>query len=503
MMGRSNGTQSRPNSILIRSSTAGNNCLLTYNLAVTCCREAEIWYYRILEALVIQERRRLGVSDIPVAFKTDLFHSCLVACCLEITISSNRLPYEFPLLPQVLTLDPYHFMMVIESVLRVDVCLPLAVVRHLAQVEEKVLESLAWTTDSPLWKEITANQGHLPTCLQVMPPTLEGPTDSQPNRVDLSLGADQQRSLSAVNGPPRSKFLHLFARKVYTLMGKRLRELCSTLNISDELRLKIWTCFEYSLVHCADLMMNRHLDQLLMCAIYIIVKTTNGDILFKDIMNCYKSQIFASKNGVCKNVLIWGKDEDTSLTGNTNSEDHAGGYPTPNSPSSHYSEPPRKERGNIIEFYSQIYCTKMKDFTEQFTPTSGRDTPPLSPYPRLWIAPPRRQRLSSRHHVFITLYNTEATLPRTSGICYYFNASSRERLPQINNMIRMGRSPNRRPCVVSLNRAEEDEEEEGPSAKRFCRNGQSALQRRLRNVVNDRVARRDQPTSSSSNMSIT
>lgn len=55
-------------------------------------------------------------------------------------------------------------------------------------------------------------------------------------------------------------------------MAKRLRELCSTLEISDELRLKIWTCFEYSLVHCSCLMEDRHLDQLLMCAIYIIAK---------------------------------------------------------------------------------------------------------------------------------------------------------------------------------------------------------------------------------------
>lgn len=56
---------------------------------------------------------------------------------------------------------------VIELVLRADVGLPHAVVRHLAQVEEKVLESLAWSSNSPLWEEIQANEGHLPTCQQV------------------------------------------------------------------------------------------------------------------------------------------------------------------------------------------------------------------------------------------------------------------------------------------------------------------------------------------------
>lgn len=55
-------------------------------------------------------------------------------------------------------------------------------------------------------------------------------------------------------------------------MGRRLRELCSVLDIPDELRLRIWTCFEYSLIHCTHLMRDRHLDQLLMCAIYIMAK---------------------------------------------------------------------------------------------------------------------------------------------------------------------------------------------------------------------------------------
>lgn len=52
----------------------------------------------------------------------------------------------------------------------------------------------------------------------------------------------------------------------------RLRDLCASLDISSELRRKIWTCFEYSLVHCTELMKDRHLDQLLMCAVYVMAK---------------------------------------------------------------------------------------------------------------------------------------------------------------------------------------------------------------------------------------
>lgn len=60
--------------------------------------------------------------------------------------------------------------------------------------------------------------------------------------------------------------------QVYHLASVRLRDLCLKLDMSSELRRKIWTCFEFSLVHCTDLMKDRHLDQLLLCAVYILAK---------------------------------------------------------------------------------------------------------------------------------------------------------------------------------------------------------------------------------------
>ncbi|KAM9366298.1 retinoblastoma-like protein 2 [Symphorus nematophorus] len=479
----------------------------TNGLAAKCCHEAGIWYYRILESRARQEKERLGIRDISVPMEHEVFQSCLVACCLEITIFSNHLPCDFPLTLHILKLSPYHFWRVIELVLRAEGGLPRAVVRHLAQVEENVLESLAWTSDSLLWEDIKANEGLLPTCQQVMPPTrLEDQqrTDLQPDGslpgAGVSLGAklsgstDQQCSPSAVNRPQRSNSLHLFARKVYSLMSRRLRELCSTLHISDELRLRIWTCFEHSLVRCTDLMVDRHLDQLLMCAIYIMARITKQEIPFKHIMKCYKSQPLASKS-VCKNVLISGKDAEKSLTGNNNNGDHSSGILTPNTPSTHYPGPCQEERGNLILFYNQVYSTKMQHFAKHFAPRHGGDTPPLSPYPRQWKGSPHRRRLSSSHSIYISPYNTETTSARPSGLCYYFNSSPSELLREINNMIsRTGRSPSRRCYAVSLDREEDEDEkgEDGPSAKRLCLDDESALQRRLRNVVNDRVTRRDQ-----------
>ena len=53
----------------------------------------------------------------------------------------------------------------------------------------------------------------------------------------------------------------------------RLRELCDRLDITDEeLQRMMWTCMEHVLVKHVDLMMDRHLDQILMCAVYVMAK---------------------------------------------------------------------------------------------------------------------------------------------------------------------------------------------------------------------------------------
>lgn len=52
-----------------------------------------------------------------------------------------------------------------------------------------------------------------------------------------------------------------------------MQDLCYQLSISDEdLMRKIWTCFEHVIIEHTNMMRDRHLDQILMCTIYIICR---------------------------------------------------------------------------------------------------------------------------------------------------------------------------------------------------------------------------------------
>lgn len=70
-----------------------------------------------------------------------------------------------------------------------------------------------------------------------------------------------------------------------------MREICLHLNYLTDLYLqKIWTIFEYSITKKCELMRDRHLDQLLMCAIYVFGRNAKFPTTFKDIMISYKKQ---------------------------------------------------------------------------------------------------------------------------------------------------------------------------------------------------------------------
>ena len=56
---------------------------------------------------------------------------------------------------------------VIEVLVRSEQGLFREVVKHLNQVEEQVLETLAWTSDSPLWEKLRGAKEQVPACKQV------------------------------------------------------------------------------------------------------------------------------------------------------------------------------------------------------------------------------------------------------------------------------------------------------------------------------------------------
>uniref|UniRef100_A0A3Q3A7U2 Retinoblastoma-like 2 (p130) n=1 Tax=Kryptolebias marmoratus TaxID=37003 RepID=A0A3Q3A7U2_KRYMA len=496
------------------------------NMAVKYFHLSEALYYRILESIIEREKMILGDADLSCILEQDVFHRSLLACCLEILPA-----YHFYKVAELNDTKFYRIKQVIEVLVRSEQGLFREVVKHLNQVEEQVLDSLAWTSDSPLWQSLQSAK--VPSCQEVMPPqyleqnddintsgvpvtpmnhgaelsatrtvkgaspspttlqdrysspstggfrrrlfvdpvegeagatststtssspiivtktgppglvaaipagqtvvatatvtannwqTLPIPVQGIPNEIrgftfiPVQVGGATLQPLSAqtltgaltiqsavskpapktASSPLRKGSLSLFFRKVYHLASVRLRDLCSKLDISSDLRRKIWTCFEYSLVHCTDMMKDRHLDQLLMCAVYVMTKVTKEDRSFQNIMKCYRTQPQASSN-VYRSVLISGRRRLPSSTISPNklssSADSGNISPVPvrssntlpaprpgsatstptaskSSSSSSSSSSAEEERGDLILFYNNVYIKQMRQFALRYSPSS-------------------------------------------------------------------------------------------------------------------------------------
>lgn len=657
-----------------------NNC--AKETASKHFRFAEMLYYKVLESVIEQEQKRLGDMDLSGILEQDAFHRSLLACCLEVVTFSYKPPGNFPFITEIFDVPLYHFYKVIEVFIRAEDGLCREVVKHLNQIEEQILDHLAWKSDSPLWDRIRDNENRVPACEEVMPPqnleradeicitgspltprrvsevradtaglgrsitsptTLydryssptasttrrrlfvdnDSPSDSgTPGRippqplvnavpvqnvsgepvsvtpvpgqtlvtmatatvtanngqtvtipvqgianenggitffpVQVNVGGQAQAvagslqplsaqalagSLSShqVTGttlqvpgqvavqqippggqppkqgqpltssnirPRKTSSLSLFFRKVYHLAGVRLRDLCAKLDISDELRKKIWTCFEFSIIQCPELMMDRHLDQLLMCAIYVMAKVTKDDRSFQNIMRCYRTQPQA-RSQVYRSVLIKGKrkrrnsgssdsrshqNSPTELNRDRTSRDSSpvmrssstlpvpqpsSAPPTPTRLTGANSDMEEEERGDLIQFYNNVYIKQIKTFAMKYSQANVMDAPPLSPYPFVRTGSPRRIQLSQNHPVYISPHKNETMLSPREKIFYYFSNSPSKRLREINSMIRTGETPTKKRGILL------EDGSESP-AKRICPENHSALLRRLQDVANDR-----------------
>lgn len=132
------------------------------NFALLRLQLSQNLYYKLLSAVGNDEDRKMSFGNVLTRstslqsmFEHDLFHKSLFALCIEIVLFSyNSHSKIFPWVLGIIDISPYHFYKVIEVVIKVESGFPRAIVKHLSKIEESVLSSLAWKSDSPLYESL-------------------------------------------------------------------------------------------------------------------------------------------------------------------------------------------------------------------------------------------------------------------------------------------------------------------------------------------------------------
>uniref|UniRef100_A0A4W4EAX0 Retinoblastoma 1 n=1 Tax=Electrophorus electricus TaxID=8005 RepID=A0A4W4EAX0_ELEEL len=298
-------------------------------------------YYKVMESILKSEEKRLSVQNFSKLLNNATFHTSLLACALEVVMAtyfgscvknggdeSPETDLRFPWILDIFHLHAFDFYKVIESFIKAEPTLKHDMIEHLGRCEQKIMESLAWKTDSPLF-ELLRQSREEGLGEQAEPPaTLNQPLQHSHTAADLYC---------------------LCLHAVYRMAYLRLKMLFSRLLTGHpELEPIIWTLLQHTLQNEYELMRDRHLDQLLMSSMYAICKVKNVYLLFKTIVTAYK-ELPNTNQETFKHVLI-----------------REGQY------------------DSIIVFYNLVFMQKLKTNILQY---SSPRPPPLSPIPHIPRSP--------------------------------------------------------------------------------------------------------------------
>ncbi|XP_049823894.1 retinoblastoma-like protein 1 isoform X2 [Aethina tumida] len=450
-------------------------------------------FYKFIDSILHREKT-FNRNDISAIVSMEIFYKCTLVGALEIVTfvfdNNKKLNRDFPWILDVFNVRPYDFVKVIELIVRTIDGLSRQIIKHLTRVEETILESLAWTSDSVLWQmietageipkfketarpeQITSdsmvttgslpmqsplgnNRQHSVTDVfqspvnnninrQLFPsvspgqsllqrhathlvftdptsgenrliPIVDSENEEQQNIISSPSDHENQNQVVEVVVPPtprRTGSLAIFFRKFYNLAGERLDHLCTNLKKQD-LKAKIWTIFEESVTKHTHLMRDRHLDQLLMCAVYVVAKVCQEHIMFTDVMRCYRTQPQATSD-IYRNVLLAHKRREIVEGG--------------------VVEVP-EVRGDLISFYNNTYVNEMKGLAQRLAPSNQKPNIMLSPLPVV-----KRQPMSSQMHVIGNVFvkpfeNPNSFSEGSPSFSYIFNRSPSKDLMNINRAI--------------------------------------------------------------------
>uniref|UniRef100_A0A336M5G2 CSON004352 protein n=1 Tax=Culicoides sonorensis TaxID=179676 RepID=A0A336M5G2_CULSO len=316
--------------------------------------------------------------------------------------------------------------------------------------------------------------------------------NNQENNIRQSAGQEEAKDqnyhllASTKKSTNRAGSLTLFFRKFYKLASIRMVALCKGLELNDQdLLKKIWTVFEHSIVEQTDLMRDRHLDQMIMCAIYVIFRVTKLSRNFKDIMTHYRNQPQWASH-IYRSVLIEQRNDsgEQKEQSNESPERQKNRY-EPGDLAGTAQNYGNEVRGDIIMFYNTVYVKKMQGFAMKFADTASKDSLLLSPLPHNANQIMSPKKVSEHHHIFIQSLgrNLLKSPSLKTSLSYNFPRSPIKDSPskdlmEINRVVNQTRSVKRQITT----------EESGADDRTFDK--RPKIPRKLESLISDRQGQR-------------
>lgn len=323
----------------IEYSKVDGSLKLTQTLAVAL-------FYRVLEELVRSERERLQITNFSTLLHNETFASSLFACSVEVMLKAHGLiTLSFPFLLDNIGVNAFDFGKIIESFVKHMPSLPNVLKRHMCDLEQVVLNSLAWRSDSGLYLVLSG----------------DAKVNGNGSSAAVSGTSLSDSTTSKGNGAGRASVLQLFFRKVLSLAASRIYRLGTILGLEAKFLNQVWTAIKECLSTQHHLLKDRHLDQIVLCSLYGVCKVNHiPNVSFKRVVEGYKELLNSTQGDPTGHRLGNSHGVSPSSSASTvwarNYQDVIRNIKLDDASS----------RGDIITFYNRCYLPTMKVFLLQF-----------------------------------------------------------------------------------------------------------------------------------------
>nr|XP_043606150.1 retinoblastoma-related protein isoform X2 [Erigeron canadensis] len=187
--------------------------------------------------------------------------------------------------------------------------------------------------------------------------------------------------------------VNLFFSKIIKLGAVRINGMVERLQLSQQIRERVYCLFQQILSQRTALFFNRHIDQIILCCFYGVAKISQLSLTFKEIIFNYRKQPHC-KPQVFRAVFV--NDRSSSLRHGKTAQDHV----------------------DIIVFYNEIFIPAVKPLlvdlapatiakaTNQVSEAKNRDeapcpgSPKVSTFPSLPDMSPKK--VSAVHNVYVS-----------------------------------------------------------------------------------------------------
>lgn len=144
--------------------------------------------------------------------------------------------------------------------------------------------------------------------------------------------------------------VNLFFSKIVKLAAVRINGMVERLQLSQQIRERVYCLFQQILSQRTALFFNRHIDQIILCCFYGVAKISQLKLTFKEIVDNYKKQPHC-KPQVFRAVFVDGRS--SSRRNGKTGQDHV----------------------DIIVFYNEIFIPSVKPLLVELAPAGMARTP--------------------------------------------------------------------------------------------------------------------------------